>query len=856
LELGSTDSSMLVRLFPPPRRVAALTVLLVCFAATVFVAFLAGEPALQPTPVVGSVVVLALLFAASEVMVVHLEARGEAHSLSFSEVPLLIGVVLATPAALVFGRLIGAGLTLALHRHQGPRKLAFNLAAFASETVIAATVFRTLLDGAPPLSGRGWLAALVAVICADAFGALVVTMAITLYSGPPTPTALQRVAVAATVAGLANGALGMATVSAIATEPWFAVPLGAGALLLYLLYRSYIRLSQRYDSLEALHRFTEHVTSSLDLRRVVGAVLSAGRDLMRAESVDLLVLDATETGALLVTDHLGQMSAQHVALDEARRYLDELVPERQAHLLDTRHALPAWLAGTVVKDAAAAPVLLGEQVSGVLVAWNRLTQVSTFGPGDVRLLETLANQAAVALENGRLFDRLRDEAAIRTRQALHDPLTGLPNRRQLEEHLALLLESGRTLGRGGAVLLIDLEGFKEVNDTLGHHTGDIVIRLVAQRMADHLGEGAFLARFGGDEFVVVLSGASEAAAVATAGALLQSLSSPFTVDDMNVAVGARAGIARFPDHATVPAALLRLADVAMYSAKATSDGIAVYAPENDPFTRQRLALAGELRHALERGEIEVHYQPQVAPNSGQVVGAEALARWHHPTRGLLLASEFVPVAERGPAIHGLTLQVLGVALGQCQHWHRTGHDLSVAVNLSAQNLVDPHLPADVLELLVTHGLPPRALVLELTESAAMTESRRSLGVIGQLHDMGVRVAIDDFGTGYSSLSYLRRLPVSEIKIDRSFVGSMLAVAEDDAIVRTTIELGHRLGLGVIAEGVDDLALFERLARYGCDVVQGYAISRPLAAERFGAWLADRAAVEAVPLPPTVPHPPA
>jgi EAL domain-containing protein (putative c-di-GMP-specific phosphodiesterase class I) len=278
----------------------------------------------------------------------------------------------------------------------------------------------------------------------------------------------------------------------------------------------------------------------------------------------------------------------------------------------------------------------------------------------------------------------------------------------------------------------------------------------------------------------------------------------------------------------------------MYRAKVTPSGVAVYTPEDDPFTPQRLALAGELREAIGRGEIEVLFQPVVSLRTNAVVGAEALVRWRHPQRGLLPANTFVPVAERTGMIHPLTLHVLSVALTECRHWRDAGHELSVAVNLSMQNLLDTRLPGDLVDLLVHQDLPPDALVLELTESLAMTEVRRTLDVLAQVNALGIRLAIDDFGTGYSSLAYLRRLPVSQLKIDRSFVHSLV----DDpgaAIVATVIELGHQLGLEVVAEGVESMDALERLAAMGCDLGQGYVISPPRTGDSFADWLERRPA---------------
>ncbi|HEX9258114.1 MAG TPA: bifunctional diguanylate cyclase/phosphodiesterase, partial [Acidimicrobiales bacterium] len=664
--------------------------------------------------------------------------------------------------------------------------------------------------------------------------------AIWIYSGRPTPEALRRALVTGEIFGFVNAVLGVGVVASLWRDPLFALPLVAGALLLYLLYRAHIRLSQRYDSLETLHGFTEEVSGSLDLDVVSGRVLASARALLRCEQADLLLLDPGGDHAVLYSDADGDVTSAAVADEHARKSVEVALPTGKARLVDVKQGVPVWLSDAPLKDLIAAPIMFDQTTVGLMTVVNRLTPVSTFGPEDVRLLETLANQAGVALENSRLFGRLQDEASLRTHQALHDGLTGLPNRQLLMERLIAALGDARRDGHKVAVLYLDLEGFKDINDTLGHQAGDVVLRHVCDRIGHNLPHGATLARFGGDEFVVLLPRCyDQDQAMRVGGAILESLVSPFTMQDLNVAVGAGIGIALFPDHATDPTTLLQRADVAMDSAKAVHGGLEIYAAERDPFTPQRLALAGELRQAIGRREIEVYYQPKVSATTGVVLGAEALVRWRHPNHGLLMPDQFIPAAERSSVIHLLTQHVLGTALESCRLWRASGLDLSVSVNLSMRDLLDPRLPGDVLDLLVHYGVPAEALVLELTESSAMTEARRTMGILSQLKEMGIKVSIDDFGTGYSSLTYLRRLPISELKVDRQFVMNLTFDRQDAAIVQTTVELGKRLNLTVVAEGVENQETADELARYGCDLLQGFFVSRPLPARTFDAWLQRR-----------------
>ena len=491
-----------------------------------------------------------------------------------------------------------------------------------------------------------------------------------------------------------------------------------------------------------------------------------------------------------------------------------------------------------VKDAAAVPLPGENGPLGMLLVANRLASISTFKQDELALFETLANHASVALDNGRLFARLNREVADRTHQALHDALTGLPNRELLDLRLAEAVATSERSGDGVAVLLLDLEGFKEVNDTLGHHTGDLLLRQVARSLREGLPPEATLARFGGDEFVAVAPVVGRSDATRIADAMLAALSAPFSQGELSIALGANVGVALFPEHGIEPATLLQRADVAMYAAKAAHAGYDIYSVDRDPFTSRRLALVGSLREAIGREEIEVFFQPQIDLASGLTVGAEGLVRWRHPELGLLPPQEFIAAVEQTNIIQPLTRRVLQLALASARIWRGNGYEMGVAVNLSVRSLLDPGLPGEVLDALIAEGFPAEHLTLEITENSVMTESRRLMGVLSQLREMGVRLSIDDFGTGYSSLAHLRRIPVSEIKIDKSFVIGLTLDDQDAAIVRSTIELGHQLGLRVVAEGVESQDTLERFREYGCDAVQGFAISRPRPPDNFATWLAE------------------
>jgi diguanylate cyclase (GGDEF)-like protein len=427
--------------------------------------------------------------------------------------------------------------------------------------------------------------------------------------------------------------------------------------------------------------------------------------------------------------------------------------------------------------------------------------------------------------SGRQADRRRYES-------LHDALTGLPNRvlfgRSLRQELH---RSG-----GGAVVLFDLDGFKEVNDALGHSHGDALLCHVADRLNECAGGEDLVARLGGDEFGVLLLGADDP--LAAAARLRDAVSIPLTLGEMRLRVSASAGIARWPEDGEDGDELLRHADVAMYHAKGERTGCELYDPAHDPYGPERLALLGELREGINRGELVLHYQPKLALAGERVAGVEALVRWQHPRRGLLGPHEFLELAAQGDLMPALTACVLDTALAQVTAWRAEGLRLSVAVNVPPEALHDRALPSNVEAALARHGLGGDALQLEITESSLMRDAARASTVLEELRAHGVRVAIDDFGTGYSSLAWLKRLPVHEIKIDRSFVMEMDERASDAAIVESTIRLGQTLGLLVVAEGVETVAALERLRAFGCDVAQGYLISRPIPADELTAWLRD------------------
>jgi diguanylate cyclase len=437
----------------------------------------------------------------------------------------------------------------------------------------------------------------------------------------------------------------------------------------------------------------------------------------------------------------------------------------------------------------------------------------------------------------RLLDAERRRAL---HDSLHDALTGLPNRTLLLDRFGQALRAAKRTGSTTGLLLIDLDRFKEINDTFGHQYGDALLTQIGARLRSAMRESDTLARLGGDEFAVLLPDITDlSAATALAAKLRRSLETPFLVDGIALDVEASVGVVLSGEHGMDPTLLLQRADIAMYVAKARKLGVFAYDPEVDLHSPAKLALLGELRRALERDELVLYYQPKVNISTGEVVGAEALVRWQHPERGLVFPDAFIPLAEQTGLIEPLTTYVLGTALTQARAWMDAGQPLMVSVNLSARHLLDERLPRQVADLLAAHGIPANLLQLEVTESALITEPDRAQRLLGAIDALGVRLSIDDFGAGYTSIGELKNLPFTELKIDKSFIMNMGNDPSDALIVQSIVDLGHNLALTIVAEGVETSPALADLAGFGCDIAQGYYLSPPLPTAAFDTWRAAR-----------------
>jgi diguanylate cyclase (GGDEF)-like protein len=829
------------RKLAPGTRVTLLTVALL--AAGVAVALLVVPSLARPDSAVHlRWWMLVPAFALAETLVVHLELRNEAHTFTLVEVPLLLGLCFASPGDLILGRLLGEGLILALKVRQSPHKHAFNQSLFLAETALALTVFGLIDQGRSITSPWSWLAGIAAVSTANLLGTATVSTVIAWHGGERNTTQL-----------LLGGAITLATNTTLALDAalllsvsWPATTLVVAVIgVCFLAYRGSVALRQRFERLTALFEFTRLVNDTRDPEAVFEAMLVQTCELLRAEWAEITLFAGPDAEPLRRATHTpgplppvwrraeevpGEVAA---AAASARRVVRAPRATRDPRLMAILRQLDA-------QDAMLTPLVADGHLVGVLTVADRTSDVSTFDDDDAQAFASLADAAGVALENGRLIERLDDEARQRAHDALHDALTGLPNRLHHTQRLSAALAAGRD--GSVAVLIAGIDRFREINDTLGHTAGDAVLVEVARRFTTAVGAGAFLARLGADEFAVCVIAADDVHAVEVVGTALQrSLVEPIDVNGLQLQVTASVGIALSPDHGTDPVTLMQRADIAMYHAKDAQARVpVVYDPSRDLSSLRRLALAHDLRQAIDQRAITVAYQPKARLSDGIVVGVEALARWTHPEHGNVAPDEFIPLAERTGLIEDLTFAVLLQALEQQRQWRELGYDLVMAVNVSARVLLDADFPLKLRQAMSLTGASPARLTLELTESSVMDEPARVISLLGELSAFGITISIDDFGTGYSSLAYLQQLPARELKIDKSFVFPIATNEGAASIVRSVIDLARNLGLKVVAEGIEDQAAWDVLRDMGCDIAQGYFLSKPVAGELLSPWLAERA----------------
>ena len=799
-------------------------------------AALIAAPRVMPeleNPVMPALACLLLIpvFALTEIVVIHVPAKRSSHSHTLREIPAIAGLTFLPPGQYMLAYVVGGGLALLLWSHQRGLKLVFNVSMFALESAVGAAAYLWVMGAsADPISPRAWAAALCAVLLTDLISAAAVTAAISLTEGRFDRAVIREALRSGIPAAIVNTCVALLFVVLLISQPSALPLLAVVVVMLVLGYRIYISLALGYARTQRLYEFVGATTRTAEIEDVIPAILLETARLLRTECAQLAILP-DETGPMhVLTLERGLWREEWLSEQDVRGLWWGRVLDGESVLLDRSDDSGATPQTARPTDGIAVAMRNDDGVVGVLFVSERSFDEETFGMEDVRLFEALAAHATVSLLKARAIETLRDVAEERRLEAMHDPLTGLPNRRAFTEAMEAALQRGD----GGAVLLLDLDDFKDVNDTLGHTAGDALLRVTAARL--DLEAGGFVARLGGDEFAVLLSDCHMGSAMEVAHRLRSAITRAVPLNDVDLITSASIGVAEMSGTAVTSDEVLAQADVAMYAAKEARTGVEFYRAADGDAIGRRLVLAADLGKALPKGELEIWFQPQALVADGVVSGFEALLRWSHPQYGWVPPQEIVAVAQRTGLVRPLTDFILEAALRNRLTWHRAGFDLEVAVNVTPRDIADLSLTRRVQQALTSTGTPADSLVIEVTESDALGDPERSMIVLTGLSEAGVRLSVDDFGTGYSSLAYLERLPVDEVKIDQSFVFRLEKNRADSTILRATVALAHDLGLRVVAEGVESDLARTLVAEVGCDVYQGYGLSRPIPASDVLAWL--------------------
>ncbi len=782
-------------------------------------------------------VLLAGVFALCDGAVIHIELGRNAHSVSLGEVALTLGLFFLSPMELPLVRVLAGAAVLLVVRRQRPLKVAFNLAVWVLDVALATATFQALHGGLNAGGARLVIPALAACLVAAAVDSAAVNAAISLTSGELQAAAAIRLVLTCLAGGLVSAMIGLLLVPALGRSLWLAPAIVVGVGTVLLGFHRHGALRQQHHTMMELYEFTDAIAATPYRRFEVGPVLDRVTQLLRSERSALWLPngadDWQETRWTAGGEHTTHTVPDGEVPEVIRRALNggEPIVVRSPEKVGGSKGVLGYYGA---RDVVLAPVHSRQGTPGVLLALDRLGEVATFTAADRRLLQTVATHVGTALANSRLMRKLDYDSN-------HDTLTGLANRAYFQRRVTDALESERPV----AVLLMDLDRFKEVNDTLGHHHGDLLLQQIAGRLRDEVRATDLLARLGGDEFAVLTESASEADAVAAAERLRHALLAPVRIEGVDMEVTSSVGVVLMgsdsfhePTSQLGAVVALQRADVAMYRAKQDGSGIQVYQEDLADHSPRRLALAGNLRSAVDLGQLSLRYQPQARLTDGVIVGVEALTRWDHPVYGEVPPDEFIGTAEQTGQIRELTRFVIDEALRQCAEWNANGHQLRMSVNLSVRNLLEPDLVDYLQDRLAAYQVPSWLLTLELTESHVMADSSRTPQLLADLALLGTRLSVDDFGTGYSSLAYLRRLPLRELKIDKTFVRDIASNSNDAAIVEAIIQLAHALRIEVVAEGIEDPAAERLLRNLGCDLMQGYHLAQPMRAEQLTGWLAD------------------
>jgi diguanylate cyclase (GGDEF)-like protein len=793
---------------------------------------------------------LVLGFYLTEGFVVHFQFRREAHTISLSEIPLVLGLFSTSPGRLVLAQLLGAGLALSLKRRQRPLKAAFNLAQFALSTSVAIAAFY-LLGGAVSHGPSAWLAAFAATALASVTGLVLVTAVVSLAEGHLRVRELPEVAAVSLIGSFASTSLALAAVVLVEAQPQAAWLLAGPSAALVLAFYAYTSQRRKHENVEFLYESLRSMQAATDFASVVEQLLLGARRLLRAELAEILLFPSTSPESVL-RSAIGPggktLMEPKPLLPAERRTLDHVLSQAEAFLLPKKREsqlLDAYLAERSVADGIIVALRDEERVLGTLLVGERSGDIDTFSSEDARLLETFARHASVLLQNEQLEKSLAQLTELQAQlrhQAYHDGLTGLPNRAYFAEKLDAALQSARSDGAEPAVLYLDLDDFKLMNDRLGHSAGDELLVIIAHRLKTSVRRDELPARLGGDEFAVLIRDARTTPPEDVAARLVEELRGPYMLHGHELPIRVSIGVATSATGRTVDE-LLSNADLAMYSIKEGKDrgesGYAVFERGMRIRLHRQHELANSLMHALEEDQLTVHYQPIVSCAGGDVVVLEALARWRR--RGLQIAppAEFLHAAAEAGLMIEIGQAILGKACAQMKAWQERFPEhagLCVSVNLSPAEFQNHNLSKEVASALLQARLDTLCLILEITEGTAMLDPELTLDTMSNLRRLGVRFALDDFGTGHSSLSHLCDFPFDYLKIAKTFVDRLSPPSAGSELPGAIVQLGRSLGLTVVAEGIEKPEQAAMLRSLGCDLGQGFHFSPPLDVEAAAAYL--------------------
>jgi diguanylate cyclase (GGDEF)-like protein len=786
---------------------------------------------------------LALVVAATERWPVHLEFRRSAHSFSLTDVPMTIALIFCAGTAGVAAIAVGSAVALAFRRLPA-LKVVFNLAQHTFSAALGFVVVHLIAGAEPTFGPLVWLGVFVAVQLGGLVTIALIASAMWITEGTISREQVRQMFGMDAVVTATNTSLALLLAVILIEEPRAApilvIPLG---IALYG-YRIYVAERQRHEKLEFLYEANRSLSQSREIAQALEGLLRRALEAYRAEQAEVILFSSEGSTPLRTSLGPGDVHESMVAVDpvDAAR-LSELLAGHAGPIAvepPLPEAVESYFEARGIRQGMISELRGEERPVGLIMLANRAGISRRFQADDLALFDTLAANASAALQYDRLEQAVSELSDLQEQlhhQAYHDPLTGLANRALFRNHVRSALADGDE--RGLAVLFIDLDDFKTVNDTLGHAIGDQLLRAAARRLSGCTRSGDLVARLGGDEFAVLCRHPNEPerAGVDVAQRILDAFEVPISVGSHLLPVRLSVGVATSEHSGGRTEHLLRDADVAMYEAKEAGKArYAVFDPAMREVVVRRHGLRKELERALARGELDVRFQPIINLEAGETEAMEALVRWDHPERGVLGPAEFIPLAEETGLIVQVGRFVLEEACHRAQLWSQPGAPLSVHVNLSARELEDERLISTVAAVLKETALEPGRLVLEITETLLVRDAERGATTLNGLRDLGVRLALDDFGTGYSSLSYLRTLPLDVLKIAKQFVDGIAVDEADTAFVRLIIELAGTIGLTVVAEGIESAEQLNVLKRLGCDQGQGFLYARPLAEEL--PWLAE------------------